>query len=105
MLTIEICRLLNLFHVRPYKIRHFKRNTNFFSKLPAVLFLVHKPSSLFSLSMIKEISYTTSISDFADVGKMVGIGVGSERAIEDLNLSRYACYLADELIIKIFNCL
>lgn len=34
------------------------------------------------------------ISDhFADVGKMVGIGSGAERNIEDYMLSRYACYL------------
>ena len=30
---------------------------------------------------------------FADVGKMVNIGSGSEREIEDIQLSRYACYL------------
>ncbi|MFZ4769894.1 MAG: DNA damage-inducible protein D [Ferruginibacter sp.] len=30
---------------------------------------------------------------FADVGKMVQIGSGSERQIEDIALTRYACYL------------
>jgi DNA-damage-inducible protein D len=30
---------------------------------------------------------------FADVGKMVEIGSGSERQIEDIALTRYACYL------------
>lgn len=30
---------------------------------------------------------------FADVGKLVGIGSGAEREIEDIMLSRYACYL------------
>ena len=30
---------------------------------------------------------------FADVGKMVNIGSGAERELEDMELSRYACYL------------
>lgn len=30
---------------------------------------------------------------FADVGKMVEIGSGAEREIDDISLSRYACYL------------
>lgn len=30
---------------------------------------------------------------FADVGKMVDIGSGAEREIDDVTLSRYACYL------------
>lgn len=30
---------------------------------------------------------------FADVGKMVGLGSGSQREIEDIALTRYACYL------------
>lgn len=35
-----------------------------------------------------------TISDhFANVGKMVGIGSGTERKIDDIMLSRYACYL------------
>lgn len=35
-----------------------------------------------------------SISDhFADVGKMVDLGSGSQRKIEDIALTRYACYL------------
>ena len=34
------------------------------------------------------------VSDhFADVGKLVAIGSGTERRIDDLALSRYACYL------------
>lgn len=34
------------------------------------------------------------ISDhFANVGKMVNIGSGAERELEDMELSRYACYL------------
>ncbi len=34
------------------------------------------------------------ISDhFADAGKMVNIGSGAERELEDMELSRYACYL------------
>ena len=35
-----------------------------------------------------------NVSDhFADVGKMVDIGSGAEREIDDIKLSRYACYL------------
>lgn len=35
-----------------------------------------------------------NVSDhFADVGKMVDIGSGAERKIDDIELSRYACYL------------
>lgn len=30
---------------------------------------------------------------FVDVDKMVEIGSGAERVIEDIQLSRYACYL------------
>jgi len=30
---------------------------------------------------------------FADVGKMVEIGSGTQRRIEDIALTRYACYL------------
>ena len=30
---------------------------------------------------------------FADVGKMVSIGSGAERIVDDIELSRYACYL------------
>ena len=35
-----------------------------------------------------------SVEDhFADVGKMVDIGSGAEREVDDVMLSRYACYL------------
>ena len=36
----------------------------------------------------------SSVSDhFADVGKMVTLGSGSQREVEDIALTRYACYL------------
>lgn len=36
----------------------------------------------------------TSVADhFADVGKMVSIGSGAERKVDDIMLTRYACYL------------
>ena len=35
-----------------------------------------------------------NISDhFADVGKMVKVGSGAERQVDDVMLTRYACYL------------
>jgi DNA-damage-inducible protein D len=34
-----------------------------------------------------------NINHFADIGKMVQIGSGSEREISDIALTRYACYL------------
>lgn len=33
------------------------------------------------------------VDHFADVSKMVEIGSSSERSIEDIKLTRYACYL------------
>jgi DNA-damage-inducible protein D len=40
-----------------------------------------------------EVSGHVVADHFADVGKMVDLGSGSQREIEDLMLSRYACYL------------
>ena len=40
-----------------------------------------------------ENSENTVSDHFADVGKMVNIGSGTEREIDDYELSRYACYL------------
>lgn len=35
-----------------------------------------------------------NVSDhFADVGKMVAVGSGAQREVEDIALTRYACYL------------
>jgi DNA-damage-inducible protein D len=40
-----------------------------------------------------EVSGHLVADHFADVGKMVDLGSGSQRQIEDLMLTRYACYL------------
>ena len=33
------------------------------------------------------------LDHFADAGKMVKVGSGAERKVEDIMLTRYACYL------------
>lgn len=40
-----------------------------------------------------EISGHPAADHFADVGKMVDLGSGSQRKVDDLMLTRYACYL------------
>lgn len=42
-----------------------------------------------------------SINDhFVDINKMVDLGSGSKRQIEDIQLSRYACYLIVQKVKK-----
>jgi len=40
-----------------------------------------------------ENSGNSALDHFADVGKMVALGSDSQRKIDDIQLSRYACYL------------
>jgi len=40
-----------------------------------------------------EVSGLTVADHFADVGKMVDLGSGSQREVDDIMLTRYACYL------------
>ena len=40
-----------------------------------------------------EVSGHKTVDHFADVGKMVDLGSGSQRDVDDIMLTRYACYL------------
>ena len=40
-----------------------------------------------------EVAGRTVLDHFADAGKMVSLGSGSQREVPDMILTRYACYL------------
>ena len=37
----------------------------------------------------------------ADVSKMVSVGSGAEREIDDIYLTRYACYLTAQTVMRV----
>lgn len=94
-LTIQINNTENIFE----SIKHIDENGNeYWMARELQVVLEYKQWRRFSELIERaksacEISKFNCSDHFANVGKMVKLGSGSERNIEDIKLSRYACYL------------
>jgi DNA-directed RNA polymerase subunit N (RpoN/RPB10) len=67
-------------------------------------FIYTIPEKVFIDVSKAKIAYESSghvVSDhFADVGKMIQMPKGAQKTIDDIMLTRYACYLVDSLALN-----